>query len=191
MDLILASTSPYRRALLERLGLPFHAVAPGVDEDEFKLKGLAPRDLSEALARAKGAAIAAQFPDATIIGSDQVAEVDGLILDKPGTFEAAVIQLQKLAGKEHRLITAIAVIHRDMLVEHTDITTLTMRDLDKSSIRRYVEADRPLDCAGSYKLESRGITLFVKIDSQDHSAIVGLPLIALTTILRTLGFSIP
>ncbi len=193
MDLILASTSPYRRALLERLGVPFRSVAPPVDEEALKaeLAGAAPRELAERLAITKAAAIGAIEPDAIVIGGDQLVALDGSILGKPGTVERAVAQLEAMSGRSHLLITALAVRHGEKSYAHTDVTTLTLRPLTPDQIRRYVEADRPLDCAGSYKLEARGIALFERIESDDHSAIVGMPLIALTTILRTLGFEIP
>ncbi len=189
MELILASTSPYRRALLERLGVPFRWLAPSVDEDAFKALGLAPQLLAERLATAKAASL--REPDSVIIGSDQVACIDETILGKPGSHERAVEQLRLLSGREHRLITAMAVSHQDQLRQHTDVTTLTMRPLRRDEIERYVEADRPFDCAGSYKLESRGIALFERIATEDQTAITGLPLIALTTILRDFGFAIP
>lgn len=191
MDLVLASTSPYRRALLERLGVPFRAIAPAVDEDEFKARGLSPLALAETLARAKAESVGLGLPESIVIGSDQVAAIDGRALGKPGSVEAAEAQLEALAGRTHELVTAVAVRNRGSTISHTDITTLVMRPLSVEEISRYVTADRPLDCAGSYKLESRGITLFEKIVSDDHTAIVGLPLIALTTILRSLGMEIP
>jgi septum formation protein len=191
LDLILASTSPYRRALLERLGLPFRGESPGVDEDALKTSCLPPRALAERLAEAKATALADRFPDAAIVGGDQLACLDAEILGKPGTPDAAVSQLLRMSGRPHRLITALAVWSGGRVVAHTDIATLTMRRLTRPEVERYVAADRPLDCAGSYKLESRGIALFDRIEAADHSAITGLPLIALTTILRDLGFAIP
>ncbi len=154
---------------------------------------MAPRSLAETLALDKAESIARRYPDAIVIGSDQVAEVDGLVLDKPGTVEAAVAQLRSLSGREHRLITSIAVMcsARNVGTQHTNVTTLRMRSLDDDAIRRYVDADRPLDCAGSYKIESRGIALFERIDSADHTAIIGLPLIELTTILGWFGVELP
>jgi septum formation protein len=193
MDLILASTSPYRRALVERLGVPFRCVAPPVDERalEDSMPGATPRQLAEHLARAKALGVAAVEPGAVVIGGDQVVSVDGSILGKPGTAGHAKDQLRLLAGRSHELITAIHVIHQGRSHAHTDVTTLTCRPLTPEEIDRYVEADRPTDCAGSYKLESRGITLFAEIQSADHSAIVGIPLIALTSILRSIGLAIP
>jgi septum formation protein len=189
-DLILGSTSPYRRALLERLRLPFRCEKPRCDEEALKRPDLAPQALAEMLAEAKGSSVAAVFPDAVVIGSDQVATIDGRILDKPGTAERAMEQLVRLSGREHQLITAMVVITGGVVQRHTDITRLTMRTLDRASLTRYVAADHPLDCAGSYKLEQSGVTLFERIDSADHTAITGLPLLALTRILAGLGFSI-
>jgi septum formation protein len=191
MELILASTSSYRRALLERLGVPFRCVNPGVDEDAFKSLGLGPIALAEALARAKAEAVVRAHPDAAVIGSDQLASLDDEILGKPGNVDAAAAQLAAMNGRMHRLFTAIAVACAGRVRTHTDTTTLSMRRLSSEEIRRYVLAELPLDCAGSYKIESRGIALFERIDCQDFTAIVGLPLMALAVILRDLGFAIP
>ena len=193
IDLILASTSPYRRALVERLGVPFRCVAPPVDEDTLKaeLTGASPRELAERLALAKAHSVAEREPKAVVIGGDQLVAFEGSILGKPGTVERAVTQLQALSGRSHELITSLVVLHGGASYAHTDVTRLTLRSLTLEEIRRYVEADLPLDCSGSYKLEARGITLFERIESDDHSAIVGMPLIALTTILRSIGFTIP
>ena len=193
MDLILASTSPYRRALLERLGLPFRCRAPGVDEDPLKHQGLSPRELAERLAIAKADAVARLEPDprSIVMGSDQLVAFEGRVLGKPGSVERAVEQLLSLAGRDHELITAMAVIQGTRVLQHTDVARLHMRPLSRDEIERYVLADQPIDCAGSYKLEARGIALFDQIISDDHSAITGLPLMALTTILRDLGVAIP
>jgi septum formation protein len=193
MDLILASTSPYRRALVERLGVPFRSVAPSVDEEAIKasMQGATPRKLAEHLAITKARSVAAIETEAVVIGGDQLVSLDGVILGKPGTVERAVAQLQAMAGRSHELITAIAVLYNWRIYAETDVTRLVVRSLTLDEIRRYVEADRPLDCAGSYKIEARGITLFERIESADHSAIVGVPLIALTSILREIGFAIP
>ena len=193
MDLILASTSPYRRALLERLGVPFRCVGPPVDEAILKaeLTGVGPRELAERLAMAKAAGVAEREPGAIVIGGDQLVSFDGSILGKPGTADQAVAQLTAMSGRSHELITSLVVLHARKTYAWTDVTILTLRPLTREEIDRYVETDKPLDCAGSYKLEARGITLFEQIESNDHSAITGLPLIALTTILRTIGFAIP
>ena len=189
--LILGSTSRYRRALLERLGLPFTSLAPACDEEALKLPGLAPRALAESLAEAKAASLVPGHPDAVIIGSDQVCALGDEVLHKPGTAERAVAQLARMRGREHRLITAMTVAHGERRWWHTDVTVLHMRDLDDTALERYVAADAPLDCAGAYKLECRGVALFERIESADQSAIIGLPLIALTGILRGLGFQVP
>lgn len=191
--LILASTSVYRRALLGRLGIPFDALAPAMDEDVLKceLGAAAPAELAVALASAKARSLGAAHPDATIIGSDQVVVGAGRIFDKPGDREHAVGQLVALSGSTHEILTALAVRHGERFFEHLDRTRLKMRRLTRAEIERYVHADRPFDCAGAYKLEARGITLFEAIESADQTAIVGLPLIALVSILRPLGFAIP
>lgn len=191
--LILASTSPYRRALLERLRLPFDCLSPRVDERALQqsLPHLTPLELAEHLAQAKAASLAESAPDAVILGGDQLLAFRGQILGKPGTITGAIDQLVQLSGNQHQLITAISVRHPEGVIRHTDVATLFMRDLDAMEITRYVVFDSPTDCAGSYKLESLGITLFDRIDCADHSAITGLPLIALSTILRGLGYNVP
>jgi septum formation protein len=191
MDLVLASTSPYRRELLGRLGVPFRCRAPLVDEEALKRDDREPRALAEHLALAKATSLCAEEPQATLIGGDQLVAFEGRILGKPGSVECAEGQLLALAGRAHELITALVVWHRGRVVAHTDVATLWLRPLSREEIGRYVAADRPLDCAGSYKLEARGITLFERIDSRDQSAISGVPLIALTSILRELGYRIP
>ncbi len=191
-DLILASTSRYRRELLARLGVPFRCVAPLCDEEALKDPLLPPQVLAEYLAEAKAASVAEVSPNSLVIGSDQLVAVDNDILGKPGTAAAAVEQLLRLAGREHTLITAVVVIaatgqrHR-----HTDVTRLTMRPLDRAALTRVVERDNPIDCAGAYKLEAGGIALFERIDSADHTAITGLPLLALTRILSDCGLTLP
>jgi septum formation protein len=190
-DLVLASTSVYRRALLERLGVPFRWQAPLCDEESLKNTESDPRALAGALAHAKAASLVPVEPDATIIGCDQVASFQGQIFGKPGSIARAVEQLSAMAGQTHELITALAVVEGDRVFRHTDVTRLQMRRLSLAAIERYVVADQPIDCAGAYKLESRGIVLFEKIESDDHTAVTGLPLIALVTILRELGYEVP
>jgi septum formation protein len=192
-DLVLASTSPYRRALLERLGIPFRCRAPLCDESTLQRErsGLDPKELGEALAMAKASSLLEVESESTIIGCDQLVSFEGRVFGKPGTPERAVEQLASMSGRTHELITAMVVIHRGQAARHNDVTRLRMRALDREALERYVEADRPFDCAGSYKLESRGIALFDRIESDDHSAITGLPLIALVSILIGIGYSIP
>jgi len=190
-DLVLASTSVYRRALLERLGLPFRWRAPPCDEESFKGEERDPRSLAERLAEAKAASLVSVEPGATIIGSDQVVSFQGRVFGKPATIARAVEQLCAMAGQTHELITALVVMQDGRLFRQTDVTTLRMRALSRPAIERYVTTDQPLDCAGAYKLEARGIVLFERIESDDHTAITGLPLIALVTILRELGYEFP
>jgi len=191
MELILASGSPYRRAQLERLGPPFRSVEPGVDEAPLKAAGLSPRRLAEQLAEAKARAVAEREAEAAVIGADQLVAFQGLVLGKPGTPERAVDQLLQLSGREHQLITAFVVIAPGRIERGMEVARIRLRDLTAEEARRYVEADRSWDCAGAYKWEARGVALFERIVCEDHSAIVGLPLIALTTALRRLGFPIP
>lgn len=191
MELILASTSPYRRALLERLNIPFTAIAPDCDEETVKSVGLPPLVVARRLARRKVHSICDRYPHAVVIGSDQVVDLEGERLDKPGSAEAAVQQLQRLAGRTHRLITAVAVASPAGWMDWVNVSELAMRVLPDDALRRYVKADRPWDCAGSYKLECRGIALFERIDTDDQTAIIGLPLLRLTQILTELGFEIP
>lgn len=190
-ELVLASTSRYRRELLERLGVPFECAAPPVDEEAWKVDGADPVRLAEQLAEAKAASLVERHPGAAIVGCDQIAVCDGRRLSKPGTFDRALDQLLGMSGREHELITAMCVCHGGRTYRHTDRTTLRMRRLDAAALKRYLHADRPFDCAGSYKLECRGIGLFESIDGRDPSAITGLPLMALAGILSRLGFAIP
>lgn len=188
--LVLASTSPYRRGLLARLGLPFDVARPGVDETP--LPGEAPGDLARRLAGLKAAAIAATEPGAWVIGSDQVAAFDDRILGKPGDHATAITQLQAMSGREVRFLTAVALACGDaepML--HVDTTRVRFRSLSGGEIERYVAAEQPFDCAGSFKSEGLGIALFDAIDSQDPTALVGLPLIATAGLLRRAGFALP
>ncbi len=191
--MVLASTSTYRRAQLERLGVPFRWRAPLCDESELQRTATdtEPRLLAEKLAFAKASSLCGQEPEAAIVGCDQLVSFEGRVYGKPGTAERAIAQLAAMSGKTHDLITALVVIRGGDTYRHTDITRLRMRLLARDAIERYVVIDQPTDCAGSYKLESRGIVLFDRIESDDQSAITGLPLMALVTILRKLGFAIP
>jgi septum formation protein len=190
-ELVLASTSVYRRALLERLGLPFRWQAPVCDEDLVKGQGIDPRSLAETLARKKAMSLVEPDHDRVVIGCDQVVSFQGQLFGKPGSIDRAIDQLMTLAGHTHDLITALVLVRGETFFTHTDVTRLQMRRLSRAAIERYVAADQPVDCAGAYKLESRGIALFDQIESADHTAITGLPLIALTTILRGIGYEVP
>ncbi|MEC8253106.1 MAG: nucleoside triphosphate pyrophosphatase [Planctomycetota bacterium] len=187
--LILASTSEYRRALLEQLGQPFEAAAPGVDESIAKAAGGPPRQIVELLALQKAEAVSAYQPEAVVIGSDQAAVLDGEILGKPGSEANAAAQLQRLSGRQHQLITAVAIVHPGGMARFTDVTNLVMRRLEDREIASYVRRDQPLDCAGSYKFESRGEALFARVETRDETAIMGLPLARLRTTLSDLGFA--
>ena len=189
--LVLASTSPYRRALLLRLRVPFDTDPPGVDEAAVKRVATSPEAAVRELARRKALAVAARHAGAIVIGSDQCACIDGRILDKPGSPAAAREQLRLLQGNEHRLLTAVAIAHAGPLIEWTDSTRLHMRPLLPDEIERYVAADSPLDCAGSYKIEGLGISLFDRIEGEDQTAIMGLPLLRLCRELRALGVALP
>jgi septum formation protein len=190
-DLVLASTSPYRSALLARLGLPFRCEAPGVDESAAKTRLRDPLTIVAELALQKARAVAARHPDAVVIGSDQGACIDGDLLDKPGTAANAIAQLRRLRGRDHELLTAVAIVHGGRVTGFVDRTRLTMRRLADAEIERYVAADNPLDCAGSYKIEALGITLFEHIDCADWTAIQGLPLLRLCAELRQSGIAVP
>ena len=188
MRLILASQSPYRKAQLENLGVNFLSIRPQVDEE--KLKGNGPRDLVELtryLALHKAESLRREHPDAIIFGSDQLAELDGERLDKPGSHTRAVEQLQRMQGRSHRLITSLCVLSPDSTFTFTDITTLHLRALSDEQIESYLRQDQPYDCAGSYKIEKAGMALIARLETQDPSAIQGLPLISLTSALLQLG----
>ena len=190
--LVLASTSAARRALLDRLRLPYEAVAPVCDEDA--IAGPSAEDTARLRALAKADSVARVRPDAVVIGSDQVVELDGELLGKPGTPERAAQQLARLAGREHRLITAVALVHQDPSPTRevrTTVHRMAMRPLAGDEIGRYVAADEPSHCAGSYKVESLGIALFERIEGDDWTAIVGLPLLAVSSMLRGAGFALP
>ena len=185
-QIVLGSTSRYRRELLERLRLPFSVSAP--DVDETPAQGESPRDLALRLALAKAQAVATQHPDAIVIGSDQVCMLNGELLGKPGTKEKAIEQLLKMQGSHHELITAVSIISPEGEISFHNRTLLFMRPLSVQEITRYVEEDLPLDCAGSYKLETKGIKLFEKIEMDDHTSIIGLPLIQLNNHLLKIGY---
>jgi septum formation protein len=185
-ELILASTSIYRRELLARLGLPFQALPPQFDEDAQKTHGLAPQTLAESLAAGKARSLSSH--QNCVIGGDQLISFNGQILGKPKTVERASEQLAMMSGHTHELITAVMIIHQGREIQHTDRTRLKMRTLTRAQIDQYVKAELPLDCSGSYKIEARGITLFEKIDSEDFTAIQGLPLLWITKILSSVGY---
>lgn len=192
MDLILASTSRYRRELLDRLGVPYRAVAHRCDEEATMTSGLSPDEVARTLARAKAESLASAYPEAFIIGSDQVADLGGELLGKPGSEEACVEQLTKMSGRVHRLVTGVCLRYPSGEArESLDIHEMKLRSLELAEIERYVAVEKPTDCAGSYKIEGRGIALMEEVKGSDFTAIVGLPLIVVTTLLREAGFEIP
>jgi septum formation protein len=190
--LVLASTSRYRKELLSRLAIPFIARAPLCDEETLKRSGEDPALAAVRLAREKALSLRDDMPEAFILGGDQVVALDAHSLGKPHSTERAVEQLWALQGREHRLLTAIALVAPDGKVStHLDTHVLSMRALSRAALERYVARDQPLDCAGSYKIEAGGIALFERIDGDDFTAIMGLPLIALASLLSLHGFVLP
>lgn len=187
--LILASSSPYRRQLLERLGLPFTTIAPNLDESP--LPGETPKNLTLRLAKAKAKAIATLHPNAWIIGSDQSADLNGQVIGKPGTHEAALSQLKQMQGQVVVFHTALCLTGKDFCKTVNIPTTVQFRKLSEQVLDQYLRIEKPYDCAGSAKSEGMGIILLEKIDSQDPTALIGLPLIALTSLFQEAGISVP
>ncbi len=187
--LILASTSPYRRALLERLRLPFSVEAPGVEEASRPDE--APGALAARLAAEKADAVAGRHPGAIVIGSDQVAECGGRPLGKPGTAERAREQLAAASGTTVVFHTAVALLHADGRTRerHTDLTRVRFRRLSAAEIARYVALDAPIDCAGSFRSEGLGAALFEAVESSDPTALVGLPLVWVAAALARAGLN--
>lgn len=188
--LILGSTSPYRRELLARLRVPFDVAAPDVDETPQALES--PKLLACRLAMAKARAVAVQFPAAVVIGSDQVADLDGMPLGKPGTHERAVAQLQRMRGKVVIFQTAVAVVCLATGFAQTDLAQVRVkfRELSDLDIENYLRAEMPYDCAGSAKSEGLGIALLESIDSDDPTALVGLPLIRTCRMIQAAGIKV-
>ena len=186
-QLVLGSTSPYRRELLARLRLPFDVASPEVDETPHPNEP--PRDLACRLALAKARAVATRFPAAVVIGSDQVADLDGQPLGKPGTHERAVAQLRQMRGRVVVFQTAVAVVCMETGFAQTDLAAVRVRfrDLGDAEIEAYLRAETPYDCAGSAKSEGLGITLLESIENDDPTALVGLPLIRTSHLLRAAG----
>ncbi len=191
MKLVLASTSAYRRELLTRFGLPFEIARPDIDESP--LPGEAPRATAERLAIEKAKAVATQFSDALIIGSDQVASLGSQRFGKPGTVVRAVAQLRSMSGQTVIFDTALAVLNTRSGHIQADVvpTEVRFRALSDDEIVRYVEREQPLDCAGSAKSEGLGITLLDALSGDDPNALVGLPMIALARMLRNEGLTLP
>lgn len=187
--IVLASTSPYRKEQLEQLRIPFQTVPSQIDERSFKERIADPKELARTLSIAKAEAVAQLHPDAIVIGGDQVAEIQGELLDKPETEEGCHTQLKKLAGQTHHLWSGVAVVTPDACYADVVCNAMTMRALTDEEIRSYTKLDTPYDCVGSYRLESVGIALFTSIEGCDHTAIIGLPLIKLVDLLQKAGIS--
>lgn len=187
--LILASTSIYRRELLERLRIPFDVISPKVDETP--LPGESTLELALRLAKAKAAAVAKDHPEAWVIGSDQVADLHGAAIGKPGNFERAMAQLQLMRGATVIFQSALCLMKGDVQTTLCVPTKVTFRKLPDSVLESYLLAEEPYDCAGSAKSEGLGISLLEAIKSDDPTALIGLPLIALSSLLRDAGFAIP
>jgi 7-methyl-GTP pyrophosphatase len=201
-QLVLASSSPYRRQLMERLGIDFTVIAPAVDETPLAQES--PAELALRLAREKASAVAADYPDAVIVGSDQVASIDEEQLGKPGNHKVAAAQLARCSGRAVKFHTAVCVCHRasgagemtgemteGMIKEtHVDLTTVHFHTLNSAMIDSYLRKDQPWDCAGSFKSEGLGVTLFDAIETRDPTAIIGLPLIWLAGSLQRAGITL-
>jgi septum formation protein len=194
-DLILASTSIYRRELLCRLAISFSCVAPGIDETA--LPGESGADLVARLAQAKAAAVAADHPDAWVIGSDQVAVRDDagheVILGKPGSVDRCRTMLLESSGREMTYFTGVTLLQARTarIFRYTEKTRVRLRNFDAGSVDRYIDHEKPLDCAGGLKSETLGIALCDAIETRDPSALIGLPLIRLSGLLREAGFLLP
>ena len=189
--LVLASTSRYRRELLARLNIPFEVAAPNVDESPLPRE--TPQALAMRLASAKACAVRDAWPDALIIGSDQVAFVDDVVLNKPGNFENAVAQLKRMRGKAVHFYTALCMLNSRTGQQQAALVPVTvhMREFSDAQLERYLRAEKPYDCAGSARIEGLGITLVAKLAGDDPNALIGLPLIALCDMLRNEGVNLP
>jgi len=191
MRVVLASTSPFRRSLLEKLGIPFETAAPNVDES--RLADEPAPDLVERLARAKARDVGAGYADGLIIGSDQVACIDKNILGKPGCRENAIAQLRAASGRTVRFHTGLCLFNAESGKCRTTVETFDVcfRRLDADQIARYVDREQPFNCAGSFKSEGYGITLFTALKGRDPNTLIGLPLIALVQMLEAEGLALP
>ena len=190
-DIVLASSSPYRRGLLDRFLAEFEAVSPEVDESNNE--GLEPAELARHLARSKAEAVSASARNALIIGADQLAVLDGQVLGKPGSHQKAVEQLLAATGKSVKFLTAVCMLDpvTRKRYEHTDETIVHFREFDRRLAEAYLRLDEPYDCAGSFKLEGAGFLLFESVKTDDPTALVGLPMIWISDRLLELGYLLP
>lgn len=187
--LILASTSRFRAELLGRLGLPWEQEDSLIDEEPWKRRGLSPAELVTQLAMAKAEAVQRRHPGAVVLGADQVAELNGTILGKPGSTERAVEQLEFLSGRTHTLWSAVALVGPcpEQVQVDVDVHQMTMRALGRAELVRYVEREDVLGCAGSYRVEGLGAALFSAMEGHDWTGIIGLPLLTVVRMLHSLG----
>ena len=190
-SIFLASSSPYRRGLLDRFLDQYEAVNPGVDESNTD--GLEAADLARQLARKKAEAVSINARDALVIGADQLAVLDGTVLGKPGDHQTAIEQLLAASGKAVTFLTAVCILDpvNRSRYEHTDKTTVRFRQFDRRLAEAYLRHDKPYDCAGSFKLEGAGYVLFDSVDTNDPTALIGLPMIWVADRLLQLGFLLP
>ena len=191
LPLVLASTSPFRRSLLARIGLPFDTASPEVDESAQP--GESPQQLVQRLAALKAKAVAPSHPDSLIIGSDQVACLDGRIIGKPGKRENAIAQLADASGRAVTFYTGLCLYNSRSRAEQVlcEPFTVHFRQLSREQIEHYVDKERPFGCAGSFKSEGLGIVLFERLEGDDPNALIGLPLIRLVDLLANEGVSLP
>ena len=190
-SLILASSSKYRKLLLQRFGLPFDCYSPEIDETERADES--PSDLVSRLALKKAQAISESYPQSVVIGSDQLAVFDRKVIGKPGSYQAALEQLMSFSGQVVEFLTAVSVVcvQSGFTEQHTDRTQVCFRDLQNEEVERYLLKEKPFDCAGAFKAESLGIVLFERIASEDPTALIGLPLIRTAAMLRRAGLQLP
>lgn len=186
--LILASTSPYRKELLSRFGLPFEGVRP--DYEEINEPGLEPGELALVHARGKAMSLMERFPDRVIIGADQTAELDGVVLGKPGSVEGAVRQLAMMSGRTVSFHTGLALVWEGRVESVTERFDVTLKKLTPTEIGAYVMDEMPLDCAGSFRIEGLGIALMESLSGRDYTSLIGLPLIALAGLLKNAGVDV-
>ncbi len=187
--LILASTSPYRKIQLESLMIPFACEKPICDEDSFKNLEPNPLKLAVLLAQKKAASLNSE--NRVIIGGDQLVNLNGKVLGKPGTLEKAFEQLKEMQNQVHQLITAVCVMSGDQAIEFHNVTEIKLKMLSDKQIQSYLSKDAPWDCAGSYKIEKHGMALIESLETNDFTAIQGLPLLQLSKVLHNLGYEIP
>lgn len=190
--LVLASTSPWRAALLQQLSLPFSVASPSVDESPWQDGSLTPEQMVQALAREKALAVARQLAEGWVIGSDQAVSLDGQLFTKPQTAQEAVAQLLRLQGRTHTLHCGVCIVDAATGVRHEGVEchSLTLHPWERATLEAYVEKDRPLGCAGGYRLEGLGVALFSDVQGRDSTSIVGLPLMLVAELLRKHGLEV-